>query len=264
MEPKENALKQVRLFVLDMDGTVFLGNRLIDGASDFIRDVMASKERDYIFFTNNASKVSAFFGAKLRNLGLDIPDEKIITSGDVCAAYMKIHYPGARIYLNGTPLLKENWKQKGLRLVRDHPDVCVQSFDTTLNYQKLERICSFIRSGIPFFATHMDINCPTEDGFIPDCGAICSLITASTGIKPRYFGKPWRETFETITAITGFKAEEIAFTGDRLYTDVAAGVNNGGKGFLVLTGESTMETVAASDVKPTCVFESLKEMRNYL
>ena len=264
METKQDALKSVRLFVLDMDGTVFLGDRLIAGASDFILDIMEDEDRDFFFFTNNASKVSSYFGAKLRRLGLDIPDEKIITSGDICAEFLKIHYPGARILLNGTPLLRDNWKSKGLRLVRENPDVCVQSFDTTLNYQKLERICRYVRNGVPFFATHMDFNCPTENGFIPDCGAICSLITASTGVKPRFFGKPWRETFETIIALSGRKAEEIAFVGDRIYTDVAAGVNNGGKGFLVLTGESTMDTVRASDIEPTCVYESLMEMRNYL
>lgn len=264
MESKNTALNGVKLFVLDMDGTTYLGNKPIEGAFDFIRKVETSPDCDFIFFTNNASRVPSVYVKKLAALGLDVPEKKIITAGDVCAEYLAEHYPGARVYLNGTALLEENWRDRGLKLVQDDPDVCVQSFDTTLTYEKLERICTNIRSGVPFFATHMDINCPTENGFIPDCGAMCALITASTGVKPRYFGKPWKETIEMITKMTGYQADEMAFVGDRLYTDVATGINNGAKGFLVLTGESTLQTVAESEIQPTCVFESLGEMSQYL
>ena len=151
-----------------------------------------------------------------------------------------------------------------INLVDEKPDVAVQSFDTTLTYEKLEKICNFVRDGVPFIATHMDINCPTATGYMPDCGAMCSLITASTGVEPRYLGKPWKETVEMIAQLTAYEPYEMAFVGDRLYTDVATGVRNGAKGFLVLTGEATMQTVAESDVEPTCIFESLNEMRKYL
>ena len=148
--------------------------------------------------------------------------------------------------------------------MEEDPDVAVQSFDTTLTYHKLDRICHYVRNGVPFIATHMDTNCPTEYGFMPDCGAMCSLITDSTGVKPRFLGKPWKETVDMVAEITGYKAEEMAFVGDRLYTDVATGVNNGAKGFLVLTGEADMQTVAESDVDPTGIYDSLGEMRRYL
>lgn len=259
-----NVLDGIKLFVLDMDGTVFLGDHAIEGAFDFVHALEASKDRDFIFFTNNASKVPSVYVKKLHDLGLDVPQEKILTAGDVCAQYIKMNFPDGRVYLNGTQVLEENWKAKGLTLVQEDPDVCVQSFDTTLTYRKLERICTHVRNGIPFLATHMDVNCPMENGFIPDCGAICSLITASTGVRPRYFGKPWKETVEMITAITGYDLSEMSFTGDRIYTDVATGVNNGAKGFLVLTGESTMQTVKESSVKPTAVFASLGEMTKFL
>ena len=180
------------------------------------------------------------------------------------AEFLKVNYPGAKVYLNGTPVLEENWKEKGIHLVEEDPDVAVQSFDTTLTYHKLDRICHYVRNGVPFIATHMDTNCPTEYGFMPDCGAMCSLITDSTGVKPRFLGKPWKETVDMVAEITGYKAEEMAFVGDRLYTDVATGVNNGAKGFLVLTGEADMQTVAESDVEPTCIYDSLGEMRRYL
>lgn len=264
MLKKEEALQGVKLFVLDMDGTVYLGDQLLEGSLDFINEVAASEDKDFVFFTNNASSVPAKYVEKLHKMGLDVDESKVLTAGEVCAEFLKVKYPGARVYLNGTPLLEENWKAKGIQLVEEDPDVAVQSFDTTLTYHKLDRICHYVRNGVPFIATHMDTNCPTEYGFMPDCGAMCSLITDSTGVKPRFLGKPWKETVEMITKITGYKPEEMAFVGDRLYTDVATGVNNGAKGFLVLTGEADMQTVKESDVEPTCIYESLNEMRKYL
>lgn len=261
---KKEALNGVKLFVLDMDGTVYLGDRMIEGALEFIKEVEESEDRDFIFFTNNASRVPSFYVEKLHRLGLDVEEGKIITAGDVCAEFLKLNYPGARIYLNGTPILEKNWRERGINLVKEDPDVAVQSFDTTLTYEKLDTICHYVRNGVPFIATHMDTNCPTEYGYMPDCGAMCSLITDSTGVKPRFFGKPWKETIDMITRITGYQAEEMAVVGDRIYTDVATGVKNGAKGFLVLTGESDMQTVAESDVEPTCIYESLNEMRKYL
>ena len=264
MQAKDQALKDIKLFVLDMDGTVYLGNNLIDGSLDFIHKVDDDPNRDYIFFTNNASRVPKVYVDKLAKMGLDVDESKIVTAGDVCAEFLKENYPGAKIYLNGTPLLEENWKEKGLNLVQDDPDVAVQSFDTTMTYEKMDKICRYVRHGVPFISTHMDINCPTEDDYMPDSGAMCALITASTGVKPRYLGKPWKETVDMITAITGCPADKMGFVGDRLYTDVATGVNNGANGFLVLTGEADMQTVAESDVEPTCIYDSLYEMSQYL
>ena len=264
MQAKDQALKDIKLFVLDMDGTVYLGENLIDGSLDFIHKVAADPNRDYIFFTNNASRVPKVYVDKLARMGLDVDESKIVTAGDVCAEFLKENYPGAKIYLNGTPLLEENWKEKGLNLVQDDPDVAVQSFDTTMSYEKMDKICEFVRNGVPFVSTHMDINCPTETGYMPDSGAMCSLITASTGVAPKFLGKPWKETVDMITAITGCPADKMGFVGDRLYTDVATGVNNGANGFLVLTGEADMQTVAESDVEPTCIYDSLYEMSQYL
>ncbi len=264
MLTKEKAFEGVKLFVFDLDGTIYLGDRLLEGALDFIRDIEKKEDVDFIFFTNNASRVPSFYVEKLHKMGLDITEDKMVTAGDVCAEFLKQNYPGARVYLNGTPLLEENWLARGINLVTDAPDVAVQSFDTTLTYKKLDDICRYVRNGVPFIATHMDTNCPTEDGYMPDCGAMCALITESTGVKPRFLGKPWKETVEMLTEITGYAASEMAFVGDRIYTDVAVGVNNGAKGFLVLTGEADMQTVAESDTEPTCIFDSVCEMRNYL
>lgn len=261
--PKEEALKNVKMFVLDMDGTFYLGDNLIDGALDFIHKVEETGRR-FLFFTNNASNVSAVYKKKLAKMGLEVDESDIVTAGDVTIEYLKTFYPGKRVYLNGVPLLEESFKKAGIQLVNEKPDVVIQSFDKTLTYQKLVDICDFIRDGVPFLATHMDTNCPTEKGFIPDCGAMCDLIYSSTGVKPKFLGKPCKETLDMVLKITGCSVDEIAFVGDRIYTDVATGVNNGAKGFLVLTGEADMQTVAESDVEPTCIYDSLYEMSKYL
>ena len=137
MQKKEDALKGVKLFVLDMDGTVYIGNHMIDGALDFIHEVDASEDRDYIFFTNNASRVPSVYVEKRHKLGWDVDESKVVTAGDVCAEFLKVNYPGAKVYLNGTPVLEENWKENGNHLVEEDPDVAVQSFGTTLTFQKL-------------------------------------------------------------------------------------------------------------------------------
>ena len=127
-----------------------------------------------------------------------IDSSQIMTSGDVMIEYLKHSHPGKTVYLLGTPVLRESFEKAGIHLTEEQPDLVVVGFDTTLTYHKLERACHYIRSGAEFLATHLDINCPTEDGFIPDCGSFCAAITLSTGKKPKYVGKPYPETVEMI------------------------------------------------------------------
>ena len=263
MLDKKTAVEGVKMFVLDMDGTFYLGDRLIPGSLEFLQKVEETGRR-FVFFTNNSSRIPSFYQKKLEKMGCLVEQDRVITSGNVTIAYLQTHYPDKKVYLVGTPLLVESFEEAGIRLVQEDPDIVVVGFDTTLTYEKLEKACTYIRRGAIFLATHLDINCPTEDGFIPDCGAMCALITKSTGVEPRYLGKPFPETLEMVLEITGCRKEEIAFVGDRLYTDVATGVKNGAKGFLVLTGEADMQTVAESEVKPTCIYDSLWDMAAYL
>ncbi|MDK2798912.1 MAG: hypothetical protein PWP27_2506 [Clostridiales bacterium] len=137
-------------------------------------------------------------------------------------------------------------------------------FDTSLQYECLSKACSYIRRGIPVLAVNPDFNCPIEDGFIPDCGSICALIKASTGIEPIFFGKPSQYTLQYVIKYTGFKENEIAFIGDRLYTDMAIGKNKEVVTILVLSGETKKEDLAKSNIQPTLVFDSLKEIQTIL
>ncbi len=263
MMEKKSAVEGVKMFVLDMDGTFYLGDRIIEGSLEFLEKVKETGRR-FVFFTNNSSRIPSFYQKKLAKMGCFVEQREVITSGDVTIAYLKTHYAGKKVYLVGTPLLTESFEEAGIHLVQEDPDLVVVGFDTTLTYEKLEKACTYIRNGATFLATHLDINCPTEDGFIPDCGAMCALITKSTGVEPRYLGKPFPETLEMVLEITGSKKEEIAFVGDRLYTNVATGVKNGAKGFLVLTGEADMRTVEESEVKPTCIYDSLWDIAQHL
>ena len=262
-EQKKNALANIKLFVLDMDGTFYLGNRILDGSLDFLNRV-AETGRQFIFFTNNSSKTPADYVQKLAGMDCHVDEKTVMTSGTVTIRYLHTFYPGQRVYLMGTQTLCEQFRQGGIQLVEDAPDVVVIGFDTELTYAKLEKACTYIRGGAVFLATHKDINCPTEDGFIPDCGSMCALIEMSTGQKPRYLGKPAAETAEMVYLEAGVSREQVAFVGDRIYTDVATGVNNGAGGFLVLTGETTLDDVPKSSVQPTCIFDSLAEMSQYL
>lgn len=268
-------LKEIDLFVLDLDGTFYLGDRLIAGALDFVNYVWESGKK-ILFFTNNSSRSPKVYMERLAGMGCPISRDQIMTSGDVTIAYLKETYPGKTVYLVGTPALEESFRQEGIslwdpenvgpadRTAATRPDLVVVGFDTTLTYEKLERACTYIREGAVFLATHLDINCPTEYGFMPDCGAICAAVTLSTGVEPKYLGKPFQETVDMVLLRTGVSRERVAFVGDRLYTDVAVGVNHGAKGFLVLSGETKLEDIKNSQVKPDEVYGSLGEMKRLM
>lgn len=256
-------INKIKLFVLDMDGTFYLGDQIIKGSLEFI-DKVRDTGKKFIFFTNNSSKAPEDYINKLQHMNCFITEEDIMTSGDVTIEYLKSNYPDKNVFLLGTKELEKSFLNEGINLVDTSPDIVVVGFDMTLTYEKLEKACTYIRKGAKFIATHLDINCPTEDGFIPDCGAICSAISLSTGVEPQFIGKPFEHTVHMIEKRTNFKKEEIAFVGDRLYTDVATGVKNGSHGILVLTGETKLHDVKSSDTKPDLIFDSLEEMSNYL
>jgi len=252
-------LKKIKLFTLDMDGTIYLDSTPLDGAVDFCKRL--DKLGRLAYFTNNASKNPMDYVRKLARIGFPAARKNIITSGDVTIAYLNKHHKGVPVYLVGTPALEQSFTEGGITL-SDDARIVVVSFDLTLTYAKLEHACTLIRNGALFFSTHPDINCPTADGFIPDSGAICSAIELSTGVKPRYFGKPNAETVEMLELKSGLSRDEICMVGDRLYTDIALGRRNNMLSILVMTGETTKEMLDAADGDncPDLVFDSISEI----
>lgn len=260
----ENLLSQIRCFALDMDGTIYLGETWIDGAQDFLRRIEASG-RSYVFVTNNSSKNAAVYVEKLARMGLSVEEEKIVTSGQATIYYLKKHFPDKKVFLLGNALLREEFAQAGICLEEEHPEVVVTAFDTSLDYQKMCRVCDFVRAGLPYLATHPDYNCPTEDGFIPDAGAIHAFIHASAFRYPdRVIGKPNEDIITYLTERVNTERKQIAMVGDRLYTDIAAGRNHGLKSVLVLSGEASAEEAEQSEIKPHLLFSSVREMIPFL
>lgn len=263
-EDREAILSTVDCFALDMDGTIYLGERWIDGARDFLECIEAAGRR-YVFVTNNSSKNAAVYVEKLGRMGLSVGEEKIVTSGQATIYYLKEHFAEKKVFLLGNELLQEEFAQAGICLEEEHPDVVVTAFDTSLDYRKMCRVCDFVRAGLPYLATHPDFNCPTEDGFIPDAGAIHAFIHASAFRYPdRVIGKPNEDIITYLTMRVNAERSRIAMVGDRLYTDIAAGRNHGLKSVLVLSGEAGMEDVKASEVRPHLIFSSVREMIPFL
>ncbi|MGB7872826.1 MAG: HAD-IIA family hydrolase [Anaerolineales bacterium] len=187
---KNDPLAQIRCFLLDMDGTFYLGEELLDGALEFI-DVVNQQGRNYLFLTNNSSKNSRQYAEKLNRLGLPISREKIMTSGEATAMYMQRKNTGARVYVVGTQSLENEFYERDFVLADKSPDFAVLGFDTTLTYAKLWKLCDLVRAGVRYIATHPDYNCPTETGFMPDIGATIAFVKASTGREPDLIvGKP--------------------------------------------------------------------------
>lgn len=168
------------------------------------------------------------------------------------------------IYLVGTPVLEDEFVRHGFTLTDNEPEYVVLGFDTTLTYEKLVTACDLIRKGTPYIATHPDFNCPTENGYIPDCGAMMALTEASTGKAPQVVGKPNKEIVTALLNKKNATLSEMAIIGDRLYTDIATGCNAGIKSVLVLSGESKINDVAVSPFKPDYIFDNLGGLKNAL
>lgn len=257
-------LRAVRCFVLDMDGTFYLGDRLLPGSLDFFSTVKASGRR-VLFLTNNSSHDADYYVEKLRNMGCAVEEEEIYTSGMAACQYLNRVMKGKRAFLLGNKFLKNEFRKHGIPLSQDNPDIVVIGYDTTINYEKLCRVCELVRTGMPYIATHPDYNCPTESGFVPDIGAIIAFIHASTGRMPDYVvGKPNEGIVNGMMEMTGMKGEELCICGDRLYTDIATGVNHGLLSVCVLTGEATPESIEASGIQPDLVFDRLADILAYL
>ena len=261
---KNAPLLEVRCFLLDMDGTFYLGDQLLEGALQFIA-VLNQQGREYLFLTNNSSKDSQQYAEKITRLGVASPRQKVFTSGEATAMHLQRQQPEARLYVVGTPALENEFEERGFQLTHEMPDFAVLGFDTTLTYDKLWKLCDLVRAGVPYIATHPDYNCPTETGFMPDIGATIAFVKAATGREPDLVvGKPNPLFVEKAAERTGIPVSEMCMIGDRLYTDIALGATAGIPTILVLSGETRQEDVHASPYKPTYIFKNLAEVASHL
>ena len=257
-------LSTVRGFLLDMDGTFYLGDRLLEGALRFI-DLLHEQKKEFLFLTNNSSKHRGQYAEKISRLGLPLADESVLTSGEATALYLQERHPGANLFLVGTPSLEDEFRQHGFRLEEAEPQFLVLGFDTTLTYQKLWKLCDFVRAGVPYIATHPDFNCPTEKGFMPDIGAMIAFVKAATGREPDLVvGKPNRLIVDAAASKMNLQVNQLAMIGDRLYTDIALGQASGIVTVLVLSGETKIEDLKDSPFQPDYTFQNLAGVADWL
>lgn len=261
---KSDLLAGVRCFLLDMDGTIYLGEQLLPGASEFIQ-LLAQQGRQYLFLTNNSSKDARQYAEKFARLGLPIPPASIMTSGEATAMYLQRQVPGARVYVVGTESLEREFHDRGFVLTEENPEVVILGFDTTLTYNKLWKLCDFVRAGRSYIATHPDLNCPTETGFMPDIGAMIAFVKAATEREPDLIvGKPNARIVEQAAERMGVPLSAMCMIGDRLYTDIALGSTAGIPTILVLSGETREAEVASSHYQPTYIFENIQAVADHL
>lgn len=256
-------LAAARCFLFDMDGTLYLGDKLLPGAKEMI-EYLNSQAIPHFFVTNNSSRSKSDYLHKLEILGLPVHQDSVFTSGEAAAMFLQQHKPGARLYVVGTPSLEAEFTQYGFSLTDKTPDYVVLGFDTTLTYAKLWRLCDLVRQGVPYLATHPDINCPAETGYMPDIGSMIALVEASTGRQPDVIiGKPYPPMIQALEQKTGCPKEQMLMVGDRLTTDIAMG-QAGIITVLVLTGEGQLTDIPTAACTPDYVMDDLGQLLFYL
>ena len=258
------SLKNCRLFVFDMDGTIYLGDEVFEGAVELMEDLPSLGKR-YIYLTNNSSRAGSDYITRLQRLGFPCGEENIFTSGMATGLYLNEKHPGARVYLVGTAAFRRELLSYGINLVEEDAEVVVAGFDTELVYEKLNKAVHFLRRGAAFIEANPDWVCPMpNDEVLPDCGSICALLTASSGVEPTVIGKPNRNMIDIISGMTGIPNEEICCVGDRLYTDIAVAQNAGAVSLLVMSGETDEDMLNAAERKPDYVLDNVHTLHKIL
>ncbi|MBQ8768592.1 MAG: HAD-IIA family hydrolase [Oscillospiraceae bacterium] len=259
-------LKGCKLFLFDMDGTLYLGNRLFDFTKELLNTIRETGGR-YMFMTNNSSKSVADYIKKLASLGIEAEYDDFMTSSQATAYYLKKHYPGKLLYVSGTKSLKEELIKEGFEITEDteKTEVIVSGFDTELTFQKLHDVSKMLCTrDIPYIATNPDYVCPTEFGSVPDCGSVSDMLFNVSGKRPLFIGKPSALMPRLAMEKWGVTPEQTVVIGDRIYTDIKSGLNAGALTVLVMSGETTYEILAASADKPHLVLKDCSEMIPHL
>jgi len=262
MELKEY-IQKLKLYLFDMDGTLYLGDRLFDFTIELL-DTIRKTGGTYLFMTNNSSKSVNDYVKKLDKLGIKATKEDFMTSSQATAYYLHKHHEGKKLYVCGTESLKEELRMEGFTVTTklDEVECIVMGFDTELTFQKLHDVSYLLltQPDLPYIATNPDLVCPTEFGSVPDCGSICIGIKNATGREPIVIGKPSPIMPQLAMDKLGISREETCVVGDRIYTDVKSGLNAGITGILVLSGETTRQILAESPDKPHLVLEDAGEL----
>lgn len=254
-----NDLSKVKCVMLDLDGTIYLGNSVFPYTADFLNQLEKHNIK-HLFLTNNSSKSAEAYVKKFAKMGIKATKDDILISSHAAADYINTKYKNKRAFLLGTDAFKEEMKQLGVNVCDENPEILLAGFDTGLEYDNLTRFANLVNTGLPYIATHPDAVCPCEEGFLPDLGSVIELIYSCTKRRPEVIcGKPNEQILIAAEHKTGFSRENLLMVGDRLMTDIAIG-KHGVPTALVLSGEATAEDVKSAKIKPTYIFSDIKEL----
>ena len=255
-------LKEIKLFVIDMDGTIYIGGELFEWTLPFLEH-LEEKGIKYVFLTNNSSKSAKDYQDMLKEMGIENP--VVFTSGEATARYVKRNFPNKSVYIFGTENLINVFKNFNIKIDEETPDLLVLGYDTSATYEKIRRFALHLRKGLPYIATHPDINCPSKEGLIPDAGSFIALFEKSTGRTPDFIvGKPNPQMLYEIAQACSVDVSEIAMVGDRLYTDIKMAIDAGAIPILTLSGETNIEDVPEKLRKRIVIVENIGEIAKKL
>jgi HAD superfamily hydrolase (TIGR01450 family) len=252
-------IDDIKLLFIDLDGTLYLGDEVIEGAADFINRVKASGKL-FKLFSNNSSKNKKQYVEKLARYGVSVSEESIILSTDGAIAHLT--NTGVKsVYVVGTEALREAVESAGIKTTSESYEMVLIGYDTELTYSKLAKASLLIHQGCSYMATHSDVVCPTAEGPIPDIGSMIALIEKATGTPPeKIFGKPSAEMVNHILKSMDVDPKHVVFIGDRLYTDMVMAQNVGAKFVLVLSGEAKREDVEEMVDNPDLIIPSVAKL----
>ena len=257
---READLGGKRLWLLDMDGTIYMEDRIFDGTLPLLSRIREIGGR-YVFITNNSSKSVTDYLAKVRAMGIPAGEEDFFTSAQAAILLLRQQYPGARVYCQGTASLGRQLREAGIDVTTEvEPvDLVLTGFDTELSMEKLRRTCQILteQKNAAYYATNPDLVCPVSFGYVPDCGSVSIMLSNATGREPIFIGKPEPTMIRIVMEKFGSSKEETVVVGDRVYTDVASGVRAGVDTIGVLSGEASLADFQDAQLPPRWVFRDV-------
>jgi len=250
----------IKNYLIDMDGVLVSGRKLIPGASDFI-SALQDNDLGYLVLTNNSIYTPPDLSHRLQMMGLDIPSEKIFTSAMATAWFLDSQHPQGKAFVIGESGLTDAIYSIGYVTTDTTPDYVVLGETLSYNMVSITRAVQLVADGARFIATNPDPSGPSENGIVPATGALAALIEKATGVHPMFIGKPNPFMMRAALNFLGAHTENTVMIGDRMETDIIAGVESGLETILVLTGIASRDDLARYPYQPSRVVESLSEIR---
>lgn len=246
-------------YLIDMDGVIYHGKQLLDGAAEFVR-WLESEGKRYLFLTNASSFTPLGLQDRMGRMGLDIDVSKFYTSALATAQFLKNQSPGCSAYVIGDLGLTSALEAVGITLNDVDPDYVVVGETRDYTYDKIARAIAFVRAGAKLIAAHPDMTSPSEQGLIPAARALVAPIELAAERKAYFIGKPNALMMRTGLTLLGAHSSEAAMIGDRMDTDIIAGIETGLTAVLVLSGVSTLEMVKTYPYRPNHILNNVGEL----